>query len=106
MVVGADCRRTGHLRRYENPIQRPPHATPNHRTNDITAVTRPGRGGSEVWSICVARRRRTVNVKTSTRNSDVIFTQKAKLYRHLIASERNRGIPDATSKITLPSSHG
>src|SRR6267154_1319143 len=90
---------------YENPIQRPPHATPNHRTNDMSAVTRPCTGRSEVRSICVTRRR-TVNVKRSTRNSDVIFTQKAKLYRHLIDSERNRGTPDANIKVTLPSNHG
>src|SRR5712671_3189453 len=56
---------------YENPIQRPPHATPNHRTNDMTAVTRPRSGRSEVRSICVTRRR-NVNVTTSTRTSDVI----------------------------------
>src|SRR6266481_6578864 len=90
---------------YENPIQRPPHATPNHRTNDMSAVTRPNCGRSEVASICVTRRR-TVNVKRSTRNSDVIFTQKAKLYRHLIDPDRNRGTPDANIKVTLPSNQG
>src|SRR5215472_7071561 len=62
---------------YENPIQRPPQATPNHRTNDTSAVDRLSRGRSD-RSICTTRRR-TVNVKRSTRKSDVIFTQKAKL---------------------------
>src|SRR5215475_7101574 len=62
---------------YENPIQRPPQATPNHRTNDTSAVDRLSWGRSD-RSIRTTRRR-TVNVKRSTRKSDVIFTQKAKL---------------------------
>jgi hypothetical protein len=61
---------------YENPIQRPPPATPNHRPNDMSAANRPTSGRSEVIPDCVTRRR-TVKVKMSTRNNDVIFTQKA-----------------------------
>ena len=63
---------------YENPIQRPPHATPNQRTNDMIAVDRATNGRSAAGSNCTTRRR-IVNVKSSTRRSDVIFTQKAKL---------------------------
>ena len=63
---------------HENPIQRPPHATPNHRASDMSAVKRPSSGRSEARPVRVTRRR-TVNVKKSARNSDVIFTQKGKL---------------------------
>jgi hypothetical protein len=41
---------------YENPIQRPPHATPNHRTNDMIAVHRANRVRSEIRSMRVTRR--------------------------------------------------
>src|SRR5262249_30174736 len=63
---------------YENPIQRPPHATPNHRLKDMSAVKRPSRGRSEVKPDRVTLRR-TVNANRSARNRDVIFTQNGKL---------------------------
>ena len=62
----------------ENPIQRPPHATPNHRTSEVSAVRRPSCGRAVVRSIWVTRRR-MVNVKRSTRASEAIFTQNGKL---------------------------
>src|SRR5262245_23105140 len=63
---------------YENPIQRPPHATPNHRLNDTSAVNRPASGRWVTRSVRITWRR-TVNVKRSASRSDVIFTQNGKL---------------------------
>jgi len=48
--------RPGALAAHENPIQRPPPATPNHRANETSAVSRPTCGRSEVMPDSVTRR--------------------------------------------------
>jgi hypothetical protein len=62
---------------HENPIHRPPQATPNHKASETNAVSFALDVTSS--SSIIVTRRLIVNVKTRTRNRHTIFTQKAKL---------------------------
>ena len=62
----------------ENPIHRPPMPTPDHSKTETTATSLLQSGPTRPSPAKVTFRR-TVNVKTSARSNDVIFTAKAGL---------------------------
>ena len=91
---------------YENPIQRPPHATPNHRANDMSAgkpAEQRSIGGQARLRHAAANRERKKEHQEQRRH---LYPEGASCNRHLIDSDMNNGIPDANIKITLPINHG